>query len=301
MCKSESPLRTLCLACKEETLCYWFEKVNSSGVFAISSCPRCRSAFVWPRPSPETIAACYTSASYQGDGSLTPEERLKTILSHERVYANTTVDAKRMVTICRSLNTGKRFLDIGAGCGFFSKAALEQGFEVVALEPAPRCREVFQLLTGQEALPELINPDFVHKHRGAFDVVLMSQVLEHVPDLDETSAALNALLDKNGVAAIAVPHFRSWVSLVQGRQDMFIIPPEHLSFFTKQGLRELFIRHGFRTIREETISRFERGRLIKRLRLAILGRSAEVLMSGILKLSDLVGKGMYINMYFQKS
>jgi 2-polyprenyl-3-methyl-5-hydroxy-6-metoxy-1,4-benzoquinol methylase len=189
------------------------------------------------------------------------------------------------------------FLDIGAGFGFFSRAASENGFQVDALEPSPSCQDVFTLMNGFKPYPEMLSASFVQKHSGIYDVVLMSQVLEHVSDIKECVSNLNILLHSGGICAIAVPHFRSLVSMVQCRKDMFIIPPEHLNFFTIRGLTSLFLRQGFKPLKIETISRFNSMR-IRRIfpfsSLIILG------LSSVLNLADMYNKGMFINAYFQK-
>jgi len=129
-------------------------------------------------------------------------------------------------------------------------------FKVQACEPNPSCRAVFSELTGFEADPETFNPSIAARYAGRFEVFLMSQVLEHIATLDETLKLIHEILKEGGIAVIAVPHFKSFISILQGKKDMFIIPPVHLNFFSKAGLISLFSRHNFTVLRLETISRF---------------------------------------------
>ena len=50
------------------------------------------------------------------------------------------------------------------------------------------------------------------------------------------AANLSAILVPDGIVAVAVPHFGSLLSRLQGKKDMFICPPEHLNFFSRRGL-----------------------------------------------------------------
>lgn len=287
-----------CVVCLSDAARAWFDKNTVRGVFGISRCRVCGSAFVYPRPEEHELEHFYRAETYRAEGGGTATDRLEACLADEVRYPNSTIDAERILARCAALTRGRRFLDVGAGFGFCSRQAAKQGFEVTALEPAPRCREVFALLNGFDAAPFLLTADFAQFHSSGFDVVLMSQVLEHLPDLDAVLNRVRELLATGGIAAIAVPHFRSAVSVVQGRHDMFIDPPEHLNFFTMRGLERLFERNGFECLASETISRFDRARLTRRIPAA--GRAVSAALHGALAVADRIGKGMYINAYFRK-
>jgi hypothetical protein len=77
-----------------------------------------------------------------------------------------------------------------------------------------------------------------------------------------------------------------------------VIPPEHLNFLTLRGLSTLFERQGFRCLGTETISRFDPSRLRRRVPAAANAIAAA--LRGALSVADRMGRGMYINAYFQK-
>jgi SAM-dependent methyltransferase len=287
-----------CPACLSQRLHLWFEKVMPAGPYRVYRCKACGSAFVLPRPGDAELEQFYRTKSYGPNGGHRPEDRVTAITEREARYPNTTLDAVRMVSQCAELASGRRFLDVGAGFGFFTREAVRQGFAATALEPSAPCRELFAVLNGFEPAPSLLTGAFADAYRGAFDVVLMSQVLEHLPDLDAVLGWLKDLLSPQGVAAIAVPRFRSVVSILQGRDDMFVIPPEHLNFLTLRGLNTLFERQGFRCLRTETISRFDPSRL--RPRVPAAANALAAALRGGLSVADRLGRGMYINAYFQK-
>ena len=170
----------------------------------------------------------------------------------------------------------------------------------MAIEPSPTCRKVFTLMNGFTPEACMLNKTFASRFRGKFDVILMSQVLEHVADLDETIDLMNMLLRERGIVVIAVPHFRSLVSMFQGKKDMFIAPPEHLNFFSMPGLISLFSRHHFSLLKQETISRFPPQSIRKIIPISLVARIASFALVGFLRFADAIGKGMYINCYFRK-
>ena len=81
---------------------------------------------------------------------------------------------------------------------------------------------------------------------------------------------------------------------------MFISPPEHLNFFSKRGLINLFVRNNFRLEFYETVSKVNRGRIEDAVGIHSLSHAVWITFYGILKLSEIFSMGMVINAYFRK-
>ncbi len=222
------------------------------------------------------------------------------VQSDKVVFPNSSIDSERVARNCRELGSGSRFLDIGAGYGLFSHSAMQHGFQVTAIEPTEICRKVYRLMNGFELLRGMVSDEWVKQHIESFDVVLMSLVLEHISDIETTLRSFATLLSTNGIVAIAVPHFRSWLSCAQRKNDMFIMPPEHFNYFTKAGLVALFRRHGFSCARIHTVSRINAARVTRKLAIPVFGKIASKTNLGVMKLSDSVNGGMFFNAYFRK-
>ena len=296
----------VCLACKSPRFSRWFTKtsLNDGRPYPIFKCAGCGSAFVVPRPKSEYLEAYYAGSSSsfaQTLRSCTETEAYEKVLQDEREYPNAVLDAARIASYCRTLAPGNKFLDIGAGYGFFSRAAVECGFQVTAIEPTKACRDVFRVMCGMEPLSGMLTSDFVRVNTGSFDVVLMSHVLEHIVDLESTLGYIRDLLTPNGIVAIAAPHFGSWLSRLQGKSDMFIVPPEHLNFFSRAGLTALFERHRLTCCEIHTISRINVSRVQKRIPVPFVGRTVSLCTLAALEFSDHFGSGMFLNAYFRQS
>lgn len=129
----------------------------------------------------------------------------------------------------------------------------------------------------------------------------MSQVLEHLANPVEAVQNLHAVLRPAGIAAIAVPYFGSLLSLLQGNNDMYITPPEHLNFFSKRGLTKLFVRNGFSVRLIETVSKTPRRRIEDLFRFNLCGAVGWRAVYAAIRLSDWFNRGMVLNAYFEKT
>src|SRR5262245_59227109 len=122
----KAPAETSCPACRSAQLAFWFNSRSKRDgrTYAIARCAACGSAFVTPRPSRAYLEEFYRHEAYSDQlGSRTAEESLQLLLAEEAAYPNTLIDAARITGRCAALRPGGRFLDIGAGPGFYSKAA----------------------------------------------------------------------------------------------------------------------------------------------------------------------------------
>lgn len=282
-----------CLFCGKAAR-FFFEKKSSRGDFPVFRCDSCRGAFVWPRPSPDESLRLYKVESYS-DLSLERSDELD--LGY---FPNSRMDARRIITRCLALAPGRSFFDIGAGHGTYTFAAQEAGFDVVACEPSPKARAIFAARLGFEPDPGAFDDLMADRLKNRFNVALLSQTLEHVPDPEGMARNLNSVLRPAGIAAIAVPHLGSALSILQGHNDMFISPPEHLNFFSRAGLIGLLNGAGFQLEHIETVSKIPRHYVQKILRHPVLTQIGWKTGYRLMRFFDALGLGMVINAFFRK-
>jgi hypothetical protein len=111
---------------------------------------------------------------------------------------------------------------------------------------------------------------------------------------------LSLVLKPGGIAAIVVPHYGSMLSRFQGKNDMFISPPEHLNFFSRRGLVRLFQRQGFDLLVLRTVSKVNRTSIGDKFRWRLLRPLAWRTVYFSLRVSDTLGRGMVLNAFFRK-
>jgi 2-polyprenyl-3-methyl-5-hydroxy-6-metoxy-1,4-benzoquinol methylase len=154
-------------------------------------------------------------------------------------------------------------LDLGGGDGAFARAVAARGFGNLSVHEIP----------GAELpdLPEAVrgvyrDTDYASIPNGAFDVVTLMDVLEHVPDVGATLAAARRVLRPGGVLYVHTPavtvldramHIVQRLPLLGGvgrawqraRTSVY-----HLQNFTPRALRQLMARYGFDIVRLDRIN-----------------------------------------------
>ena len=141
---------------------------------------------------------------------------------------------------------GGRVLDIGAGIGVFAAAMREAGWSPIGIELDPRSLEHLKQNVGIRAF----NRDIFMLSQGdigAFDLVTLIKVLEHVEDPAPMLAQAATLLAPDGHVYIEVPDVAAQQD-GPGREEFFI---EHHHVFSARSLAALIARAGGRTVELE--------------------------------------------------
>ncbi|MEA2296426.1 MAG: hypothetical protein QOE86_4065, partial [Solirubrobacteraceae bacterium] len=135
-----------------------------------------------------------------------------------------------------------RLLDLGCWVGFLLAEARERGWEVTGVEPstfaAAYARDRLGLPVQHADLFTADLPD------GDFDVVVLGDVIEHLPDPAAALERIGALLAPDGVLFMALPDAGSTVARRMGRRWWSVIPT-HVQYFTRPSMVALLRRTGY--------------------------------------------------------
>ena len=144
-----------------------------------------------------------------------------------------------------------KVLDIGCGTGSVTLIANRgKNNRVLAIEPDPE-RAAVAASRDIDVRCGLVDDAFLRAN-GPFDVIMLSDVLEHLAAPTDMLATIRAALSPDGAALISVPNVAHWsvrLNLLFGRfdyADVGIMDATHLRWFTARTIRELFERNGFR-------------------------------------------------------
>jgi SAM-dependent methyltransferase len=147
-----------------------------------------------------------------------------------------------------AMRPGMKVLDVGAGTGGAVLAFRQAGHEAWGVEPSARAVEVAHeqgnrwVLHG--SLDALLHDDGLPD--GPWDVIRMSQVLEHVPDPLATLGEIRALLAPGGRLIVGVPNIRSLAArATRGSWDGLEMP-RHLVHYDRDSLTWVLALAGFR-------------------------------------------------------
>jgi len=282
----------------------WRSKQAGGHLYTIDRCVSCGFAFVNPRPSMAFLAEYYSKVGLGRSGTGHVNRDLESVIATERRDPNSTIDARRIVATVRSMlgsAAGKTFLDVGCGYGFFSREALNAGFDVRALELAENERAIAHEMTG--LTPSACMFEEYAAPPGSMSAIVMSQILEHAHDIEAWVHKANVLLTSNGVLAIALPNFGSVFRRLLQEKDPYITPPEHLNYFSANSLSKLLRSQGFVVEKVEWVSRIPMDAVVRRLPglAAVLLPIIRLASKASMKLVDALRLGMMINIYARKA
>jgi len=191
----------------------------------VSGCPQCGLVQIIDPIDP---AEFYTN--YANSSTLKREPHIEELVAH--IKALLPVDAK--------------LIDIGCNDGKFLKVLRDRGFKALyGLEPTKNMSEQASL-AGFPVLRSLLNYsnalEVVQKF-GKFDCVVIRQVLEHIEHLADFGAAIQNLLEPNGLLVIEVPdaqhHFDN---------SDYALWEEHINEFNFESLRNFLSLQGLEII-----------------------------------------------------
>ncbi len=296
-----------CVSCGDSKIKFWRQKnyqythSEKHKEFHIYRCESCGTGFLNRPPAMEWLQAIY---QYSGQ-ALTQEITLDAVLAREVEFPNCTLDAERMSQQAGKINSSGngKALDIGSGFGFYTQALRKAGYRTVSINPGKYENKVFNDLNGDQPVNVMFED---YQSVDQFGIVMMSQVLEHLLEPDQTISKVSELLASGGVLACAVPNYASFLVKLLGIKDNACLwIPEHVNYFTEPGLRALVEKNGFRVVKVEQITRVPFNALSRRLGLkgrpaALADSLVKYLQIPLVGLMHYFGLGIYINLYAVK-
>ncbi len=174
------------------------------------------------------------------------------------------------------MTTRRCLLDVGAHAGRFMHLAQSRGWEVEGIELNPRTAAYAAKRTG--APVHRVNAHTLALEGRRYSAVVLTDVLEHIPDPTRLLGALGALVEPGGVAAVKVPNGAAqwtkerWLARLTAHRVSLAENLVHVNQFTPGSLVRALEGAGFARVRvgaaapELTPGRGGRGRLDRAVR-----------------------------------
>jgi 2-polyprenyl-3-methyl-5-hydroxy-6-metoxy-1,4-benzoquinol methylase len=146
---------------------------------------------------------------------------------------------------------GGALLDVGCGNGRFLAVMRALGWRVHGIEPDEQSAAIARQCSGapiDRAIGEHVSA------AGAFDVVTMNHVLEHVADPATLLRQCLRLCRPGGLIGIVVPNWRSLGHRLFRRDWYALEPPRHVVMYEPRTLERALEQTGFRVASLRTTS-----------------------------------------------
>lgn len=230
-----------CLLCGAETILLDEKHIGYQRphVFHIYSCPACQTSFSLPRVDATFI---YDSIYLNGKNVpgydrywnyaslvLSSKKPLTKLAEAEDTYWSVKTVLSKKVTDKKQA----KILEIGSGLGYLTYSLFCEGYDVLGIDISNAAVQQAEKTFGNHYLcADLF--DFVQNNESTYDVVVMTEVIEHVEQPLSFMSAIKRLLTNDGVALITTPNKSFYPDdIVWGTE----LPPVHCWWFSETSVR----------------------------------------------------------------
>jgi len=215
-------------------------QVVRAGTVAV--CGLCGSWYRVPRPTAQELERIYDKDYYDSWGL--DEDEASAWMSKRATFGPLLHRVKELLINGDAGNAGKtRLLDVGAATGMLLRTAGELGWEVYATELNHYSADILRKCYGSERVfeGELTRCGF---ERDFFDVIMMTDVIEHVVDVPATLQKAADLLRTGGIVCITTPCIDAVSRVLMGSHWLHF-KQEHIQYFSRRGIEDSLCKAGF--------------------------------------------------------
>lgn len=167
----------------------------------------------------------------------------------KRIVPENDFTNRNLIRLLRTINVrDKRVLDVGCGPGTVDFYIASKCKYVIGIDVSKRVIKVASLnskllgLSGKTKFYEMKFP--TQSPRGKFDLILLTEVLEHLPNDKKAIRTAWSLLGKNGLLIVSVPSINAPLHKI-GYLKTFDNEVGHLRRYSEINLRDLLMQGGF--------------------------------------------------------
>ena len=198
---------------------------GGSGDLDVNRCKSC--GFVYLASWEQSLAKSQELYDYYG--RLSEEELTRRYSPENRARQ------QELLKALTGYTQGRRLLDVGCGDGQLLQTAKDEGWDAAGIDLS----ESAIVLCHRRGLAAS-KTDFFDRSldEKRFDVIIMSELIEHVPSPQRFLKRAEELLEANGVLYLTTPNFGSLARRMLG-ETWSVIHPEHIGYFERSTLRKM--------------------------------------------------------------
>ena len=137
-----------------------------------------------------------------------------------------------------------RIVDIGCSTGCLLSLFKQKGYtNLLGVDPSPSCVRTVKELYDIDSVVNTIS-DFYDDE--GFDLIILSAVLEHIVDFDDSLRKIRSLLKDRGLLFIEIPDAERFDSFITAPFQQFSV--EHINYFSQYSIRNLLSMFSFQTL-----------------------------------------------------
>ncbi len=263
-------MQTACPICKKSNL---FEVVSNckenirltEKSYSYGECLNCKVISLLPIPESKTISKHYKFLNKEKEKNIQNKELLKLLFKIKDYYQN----KKNIKNALRKILKfgeedfpylkrldGRKILDLGSGNGFFSLAAKEKGFDVVAIEQNKSSIN-FAKRIGIKMVASDINSKISMQYASKVDNVILNHVFEHIIEPYNFLSNLRKNITKKTKVVILMPNANSiWRYIFKERWYGWD-PPIHVHLYNRKALEIIANNAGFKVEYLSSVNRID--------------------------------------------
>lgn len=222
-------------------------RLGQAGAYSIRQCSSCGLGLTVPVPS--DLGASYEKVIPDRSKSLYRNIYRRIAHSMVGVHMRLSLDrAGRFLEMIAESpkEIGTKVLDIGCGLGDWMIILKKMGFEVFGVDSNPKAVDIAQ---ARGLKVKLHSAQEVDQLGMKFDLVIMSQILEHIEKPRELLDSVQEVLKKDGWLLIAVPNLASRYRKYFKEQWINWYVPLHFFHFTLESLQNILTSTGYRLLK----------------------------------------------------
>lgn len=210
-----------CLICQSERIIYLY----LFSTYKFYKCQNCQIIFIHPFPTSKKLDQYYKNFQY--NLGFESENIIRSDANRSLNNIENMIERRKEI----------RILDIGCGAGFLLDEARKRNWIVRGIDSS---KKATQYALRALKIP-VINESFMKCKidNQKYDVITLIQVIEHLPNPVRFFNKVYKLLNKNGILCIATPNINSFLSKIMKKDFNYLIPPEHLFYYSDKSLINL--------------------------------------------------------------
>lgn len=226
------------------------DRYGQPDLFSLVRCVHCGHVMTAPRLRESDLGALYSTYYPRKHVNVEDLRReaacsVKSFARVRRWWAGTDNQGQYAV------RPGELMLDIGCGSGLSLLEARALGAEVRGIEADPNVQRIADELGLKIHIGSLLDEPFAGEQ---FDLVVLNQVIEHVPDPALMLNQLRSRIRPGGRMVLVFPNVQSlWCRLFGNRWINWHVP-YHLHHFNRRGFERMAVRCGYQVQSVRTIT-----------------------------------------------